>query len=53
VEKDEAVLPVTQQPLPSGKMEKATVSMIQSQINYFRFVFKLFKRIHNTLLTAD
>lgn len=27
--------------------------VVQSQINYFRFVFKLFKRIHDTLRTTD
>lgn len=34
-------------------MSEDTVTIIQSQIKYFRFIFKLFRRIHDTLRTTD
>lgn len=37
----------------NDRMDKDAVMVIQSQINYFRFVFKLFKRMHDTLRTTD
>jgi hypothetical protein len=34
-------------------MEKEILLQIQSQVNYFRFTYKLFKRINETLKTSD